>query len=305
MPIETQRRVDGATIHNLFWINDARGRYGLYVETNEYFSARAWDLSLRGIDVIRQPGPNGGGQYFLVLRENDNWEIFALVCADLVAVAQAHLTERRLIGHMERRLRKWQGLLQRDIARALPIELQMGLFSELTFLINILTPLIGVRPSVKKWQGPEGDKQDFGFDRLGIEIKSYITTKGPIVWISSIHQLWSEKERLHLAAYGLSISEKGETVHDLVMKLGSLIGDDILLRDELEAKLGLYGYIPPIHSENLSGFLQDSLHIYNVVDDFPRVAITAIAAEITAMKYSIDLGRCSRFEFPITDLKLK
>lgn len=303
MPPGTQRRVAGETIHDVFWVNGADGRYGLYISTSEYFSERAWLLSLRGIDVVRRRGATAlSGDYLLILRDSQNWEIFVLLCRDLISVAQRHMTARQLVGHMERRLRKWQQLLQKDIAGDLSLEVQMGLFAELLFLVEQLFPRIGPMRSLESWRGPEGDKQDFSFDNSAVEVKSHITTKGPTVWISSLHQLWSKKPKLWLLCYSLATSETGSTIEEVVTRLRDQIGDETEILDILDFKLKLFGYIAEVHHDRLVRFRKDAAHLYGVEEGFPRISPEAVAPAITSLKYAIDLGHCSQFECPLDDL---
>lgn len=295
MPPDTQRRVEGETIHNLFWINDFSGRFGLYVSTEDFFSDRLWSISLRGIDVVRTPAASGGGRYSLLLRQNENWEIFALLCRDLVGVAQTQISSRDLIGRMEVRLRKWQRLLARDLSSVLSVETQMGLFAELSFMKDVLGPRVGFASSVQGWCGPEKDKQDFSFDTNAIEIKSYITSKGPTVWISSPRQLWSEKPNRYLAAHAISISETGQTLDELSCSIRGQLSENLDALDSFDKKLIDYGFIKEIHAEQSSRFICDRVSIFRVIDGFPRVDPASLSGEITALTYSIDLARCNRF----------
>ncbi len=304
MPPETQRRVEGETIHDLFWIMDASGRVGLYVSTDEFFSERSWRLSLRGIDVIRAPSSSGGGRYTLLLRENENWEIFALLCQDLVGVAQQRLSSRHLIGRMEMRLRKWQRLLAHDVSSVLSVEMQMGLFAELCFMADVLASRVGLNSAVLGWRGPERDKQDFCFDMATIEVKSYVTSKGPTIRISSANQLWSEKPNLYLAAYAISISENGKTIDDLYVSLRDSLMDDVAVLESLDLKLAEYGYVRRIHADHLIQFANDRLNIYRVLDGFPRINPATVSGEIVSLNYSIDLSRCDRFSVPLEEVTL-
>lgn len=304
MPPDTQRRVEGETIHNLFWINNTSGRFGLYVSTEDFFSDRLWSISLRGIDVVRASAPTGGGRYTLLLRQNESWEIFALLCRDLVGVAQTQLSSRDLIRRMEVRLRKWQRLLAHDLSSILSVETQMGLFAELSFICDVLGARVGFVGAVQGWCGPDRGKQDFSFDSTAVEIKSYITSKGPTVLISSSHQLWSEKPNLYLAAYAISISETGQTLDELASSIRESLRDDVGALDSFDRKMIDYGYMREIHGEQLSRFMSDRVSIFRIIEGFPRVEPASLAGEITSLNYSIDLARCDRFTVAPEDFVL-
>lgn len=121
-------------------------------------------------------------------------------------------TSDKMISAVEIRLRRWQQLLKQDANQTFTIEKQMGLFSELLCLKEIVAAKVGIKQAVVSWVGPEFDKQDFLMDKAVIEVKSHRTSKDEIVHISSLQQLHSEKEPLLLMSYALTFSENGLSV---------------------------------------------------------------------------------------------
>lgn len=191
----SQRRVDTITSkHNLFWIIDDINNYGLYFKTTNKFSVEPSKLNLKGIRVLKRNTNDGVCEFCIVLNDQSDWQIFLLLCNDLIVVANKYFDEVKMINSVEMRLVKWQKLLKQNKNNEMTIERQMGLFSELMFLKDILIPNLGIKNSINSWVGAEFDKQDFLIDHSAIEVKSYKTSKGSIITISSALQLQSEKD---------------------------------------------------------------------------------------------------------------
>ncbi len=301
MPPNNQRRIEQMTERNLFWMTDIEGSYGFYIHASTPFGPDAAKLSLTGITIAKRTSENGS-DFFLVLSRNEDWPIFASLCRDLISMAVQCNTEEAMIVAVESRLLKWQRLLK-SVSRPLSIEAQMGLFAELLFLRDILAKRSGLSRAISQWKGPESDKQDFVSDSSVAEVKSYSSSKGPTVLISSLQQLHSEKTEFYLVAYGLSASSAGLTVGDLAEQIFKLLDADINARDLFETKLGQYGYIPDIPQSDLEKFVSDSARAYKVLGDFPRLSPAEVAPEITTVKYAIDLSRCSRFEVQVESIE--
>ena len=132
---------------------------------------------------------NNGVEQFIFLNHNKDWNIFLILCRDLIEVAKKCETDQKMIRATQLRLQRWQQLLKSEFRKEFPIEKQMGLFSELLCLRDLIIPKLGVASAIKSWVGPDYDKQDFLLDTLAIEVKSYKTSKGELINISSKEQL--------------------------------------------------------------------------------------------------------------------
>ncbi len=159
------------------------------------------NASLKGISVLKRNSPEGFGELFLILNDHDDWELFKILCDDLTAAAVQCGADEEIIDAAEIRLRRWHLLLKREIRRELTVEVQMGLFSELLCLRDLVAPMTGIKQAADSWVGPLSDKQDFLLENSAAEVKSYRTSRGPVVEISSVQQLNSEKESLFLITY--------------------------------------------------------------------------------------------------------
>ncbi len=277
-----------------------RGEYGFYIQTAKAFDDTKWTINLKGISVLKRNSEDERGELFLVLNNKDDWQIFKVLCDDLIAEALRCGSDEKMISAVETRLKRWQRLLKQELHRELTTEVQMGLFSELLCLRDVVAPKIGIEQAVHSWVGPDLDKQDFLMDKSAVEVKSYRTSKGAVASISSAQQLSSDKEFLFLIAYGLTPTENGLSIEDIAESVKDLLKtspNEIF--DLFESKLAQYGYIPELIKEPLLKFITDKSRAYAVTDEFPKIDSKDIHSQIISVKYSIDLSRCAEFE---TDL---
>lgn len=297
----SQRRVDAATSHNLFWIIDSKGNYGLKIQTDGAFSKETHMIKLKSIHLIKDETQVDQAAFFLILQNLHEWEIFYTLCEDLIKVVLNYPNSSKMIEAVEQRLKRWQQLLQYDKTSSFTIERQMGLFAELCCFVEVIIPKVGVRQALISWNGPEADKQDFLLDDSVLEVKSYRTSKGDAVSISSLKQLYSEKESIYLATFALTASENGQSIEELVNKIRFLIIEQGSSADlELfEAKLISYGYAPELIKEELNSFIVDKQRLFYVAEEFPKITPKDVSDAIILATYSIDLARCEKFEISL------
>ena len=298
MDRQSQRRADAETPHNLFWIIDPQGNFGLRIQTKDNIKFVEEKISLKGIQLIIDNTVANKTDFFLILQNKEDWEIFYTLCDDLIKVVRDNPNGKEMISAIELRLKRWQHLLKQNKHLSLSIEQQMGLFSELMCLKNIVIPKLGVEQSILAWNGPDFDKQDFLLDDAVLEVKSYRTSKGDTVSISSLKQLYSEKESIYLVAYALTASENGTSIEEIAADIRQLIiinGTNYDL-DLIESRLIAYGYAPETLNEELKSFIVDHQRVFKVTEEFPRITPQDVKAQITSVKYFVDLSKCSEFE---------
>jgi hypothetical protein len=238
----------------------------------------------------------GVSRLILTLDLKEDWEIFFTLCLDLTVASDNVGTIDGFIASIQQRLNRWQSLLKMSRGQEMSRIIQMGLFTELSFLLNYLIPELGVEQSIISWVGPDSDKQDFLLEGSVVEVKSYRTSKGQKISISSVGQLFSEKDPLYLASYALSTGESGATVSNLINSIESLIAPkDEGLFGLLGDKLTNYGYIPESPNSILLQFVIDSENFYLVSELFPKIIPTDIPKSIADIRYSIDLSECKDF----------
>lgn len=293
---------------NIYWVKETKGDYGICIEINNESAIKIGDIDLKDIDIVRSERDfQRILQWYLILRNREEWQIFKVLCDDLIEVSSSAKTEKSMISLMESRLKRWQNLLKKSRDLNFPIEKQMGLYSELYCLKNTIAKKVGLTKAIDCWVGPEADKQDFLLDNAAVEVKSYRTSKGEKVEITSKEQLQTEKNNLFLLTFALTKSDNGYSIEDILEEIRlTLINEGELGKiDLLEFKAAEYGYIPILHKEKLlSTFIVDNVNAYQVIDKFPRIISNNISPEITTVKYQIDLALCQEWKISIDDLNL-
>lgn len=301
MQKDTSRRVDIDTLFNFFWITDQKGHYGLLITFEFVLDNITIEDKIKGISVVKSIEGLLGKLYF-VLNNNNDWELFLSVCTDLISTANICENELSMVAALNKRIRRWQKFLSAEASISLPEILQMGMLTELNFLLNSLTPTIGYKKAIESWVGPDADKKDFSLDEIFVEIKSFISSKGPTIKISSLHQLEFEIKPLYLVTYALTKSEKGITIIDLIEQINELIPEnDPDTKKAFENQLNACGYFADITEAPFYSFNIDAVKTYFVSEQFPKILSGNIDDRIETVQYSIDLAKCSIF---IKDLPL-
>jgi len=306
MEESSQRRVDFETEHNLFWITDLEGKYGFCLQSKNTFDNINPPANLKGISILKRNSNHNYGELFLVLNKKEDWQIFYTLCQDLISITHKYEDDKAMIGAVEIRLKRWQQLLRHERNIVLSLEAQMGLFSELLTLKEILVPKVGVEQSIVSWVGADFDKQDFLLANAIIEVKSYRTSKSPIVTISSLQQLYSDKEPLYLLTYGLTQTDNGTSIDKLVQDIYEMLENKSAeVSDIFDNRLIEYGFIPELIESSLFKFIVDKRRAYYVSESFPKILPPTVASQILTVKYSIDLLQCYEFEIDINKIEIR
>ncbi len=297
MPESTQRRVKSDTPHSLFWITDLEGKFGFLLQSKELFDDVKLPANLNGIELLKRNSAYNVGELFLVLSDKEDWQIFYVLCEDLISITDNYDNDRAMISAVEVRLKRWQQLLKQDRNKAMNLNRQMGLFSELLCLRDIILPKYGIEQAIVSWVGADFDKQDFLLDNAIIEVKSYKTSKGQTAHISSIKQLISDKVPLFLLTYGLTQTENGESIADIVRNINDYLKNESNeIKSKFEGKLLEYGYIPEIIKTPFYKFIVDKNRVFLTSGEFPKIQPHYIKQGITEVKYAIDLLECADYE---------
>lgn len=302
MKKSTQRRVSEDINHDIYWIIDLEGRYGLYIKIKSIHNNDIDLLKLKGISILKRNEDNIT-ELFIGLNNNQDWEIFLTLCRDLILIAKKYNDNLTMFNATENRLKRWQQFLLKNKSIDFSFQKQMGLFSELTCLKDIIAKNIGFRSAIYSWVGADFDKQDFLLNNIIIEVKSYKTSKTPIVSISSASQLYSDKQPLYLISYGLTPTDSGTSIDELVSEIENEIENESFELFELfHNKLFEYGYMIDLDIKKYK-FIIDKNMIFHVNSNFPKITPLDIDSRISNIKYTIDLLQCQ--EFRIEDIKIK
>ena len=217
MKNNTRRRVNGDNRYDIFWIVDLDGRYTFGIELDFCIKTSKKSIKFIGLNTLRKDFKDAT-KFYIALNDNSNWQLFVLVCNDIISLLNTCNNNKSVLDNIETRLLRWKKFfISND--DDFGIERQMGLFGELSFLNNIAAKQVGFEEALSSWVGADFDKQDFLFNDCAVEIKTYKASKSPHVTISSAYQLYTTKEKLYLAVYSLSINSQGLSVEDIIKSI--------------------------------------------------------------------------------------
>lgn len=299
MHADAVRRIDSGTIHDFYWVKDPKSKYGLLIKFAALDDEQGLITRIQGLTIIRRAEDSRLELYMLV-NSNDDREMFLTLCNDLIKVSADCYDPDMLLKTINARLKRWQKFLSQGKDLSMTEPRQMGLITELNFLINVLTAKTSLAEAITSWVGPEFDRQDFSAGSIFIEIKSFISSKGPFIRVSSLHQLNFRIKPLYLMAYPISRNDSGNSIIDLIIQIRELFtATDQAASEEFENKLAQYGYLEGITEAPFYKWIIGSGTFYTVDEKFPKILAGEVADQITAVEYTIDLSRCRNFE---TDL---
>ncbi|MCR8657810.1 PD-(D/E)XK motif protein [Paenibacillus endoradicis] len=301
-----EKLVDSKLKYDFFWGVEKNGDYALYINIDKEENTPNQLLNLQDIEIkVFNYDISSYYQWVIILKKKEDWQIFKRLCEDLISVARETKNEKSMVIQVQNRINRWKSLLAQNKNIVFSVEKQMGLITELKFLHDIVATKLSIAKAIQSWVGADADKQDFLLDKSVVEVKSYRTSQGEKVTISSKEQLWTEKEHLYLVTYALTKSESGESVETIANRIKQQL--TVNREDELieifETKLWSYGYSSLIFKEEqLDSYIVDNTNYYNIIDGFPRITSMQVANEIISLNYKIDLTACKNYQISIEEL---
>jgi hypothetical protein len=292
IPSGARRRIEFETRHDYFWMVGYDERYVFYMKLDISGEPKI-DLKLKGVEIFVNTDTPNKLELYLVLENKDDWEIFYVLCKDLISNIDTYQLDEEKLGSLLDRLLKWKNLLASRRKFSISLNEQMGLFAELECILNVLSKYMGYEKAVHAWVGSDMDKQDFSLERTAIEVKAHKSTKGNIAHISSVEQLYSEKENLYLISYAITKHKDGQSIDDLYNLIAENL--EVEMQDVLSAKLFQIGWIPNFPDAEKEHFFVDAMQIYHVNDGFPRIKRETVDSRIDGLKYRINLSMCKEF----------
>lgn len=257
-------------------------------------------VPIRGLEVVVDTlsvEGGGSGRFYDVCCSADAFRgQFAAVAAEMAAALEDPQAEADRI--IAQTLLRWKAFW--DVpAGGLSVTEQTGLFGELYFLDQWLSPL--VPRHLEAWTGPRRDRHDFKSASVSVEVKASRTsaTTGASHRIASLEQL-ADPVTGSLFLFSVSITPDkigGYSLAGMIERIRARLGPaDELLFDEL---LGLAGY-SPIHHERYSDPLRViGERLYAVEGAFPRLTdasfVGGIPPGVVGVTYEIDLAAASAF----------
>ena len=296
----------GDTRWGLYWAVDWRRQCLLVLVHSEGLTSQHRWPKLRGLRIERQAAPQA--QEFLVFRLTDaeHRDIFYRFCTDLVAAAGAVRSEQEAVDICIMRTWRWHRLLKRGRDGRLTEEEQKGMIGELTVLMELVMPAIGVTQGIAAWVGPLGASRDFEIGTVGIESKA-CAPLAPKVRIASADQLGSDDAHalfLHVTEVAAAVvgSSNALTVTQVVEGAREFIeSQDTSALGDFEERLAATGYDDTDDYVDQLWLIGDAA-IFAVLEGFPRIVPPMVPSGVSDVRYQINLAACEPFRIEAADL---
>ena len=283
------KRVNFNIPFDIFWAKNSLEQYCYLIRLSNNITLKK--INFKEIQVLYQNGILN--ELLIILNDSNNWEIFKILCDDLAENSMLVKTEKELIEKTYERLNEWKNLLKSTYRDKLSFEEQMGLFTELKTLNNIIFPKINSDIAINFWRGADKDIQDFLCENSALEVKSTLSSKGSIITISSAFQLETTKNNLFLIFYSLSQTQNGESISDIINYIDKKIKNEEI-KIKFYKKLFNIGY--NLTETEYDKFRIDKINYYKITDNFPKISSKNLDLRIKEVKYKIDLTFCDSFK---------
>ncbi len=295
------RRVSATIIWELFWARDWENRVLLTLRHHADAAPTTSLPSLRHIEVGDWP-PGTDGRNTLVIRllDNSHKDIFLTLCNDIAEATATATTEAEAVSIVVMRTWRWHRLLRAGTDHRLTPEEQRGLAGELLVLQQFLLPRLSASASMAAWTGPTDAPKDFEIGRTAIESKARRGGATPSIAISSEHQLDTTgvgQLFLHVVNIDRAPDETDESF--TLPELAASIRDEVestdpAAADQFDVLLFAAGLLPEHNYDDYRWVASES-RLFEVTDEFPRLAARVVPRGVSSVRYSITLTACEPF----------
>lgn len=287
------RELDSEIPTRLVYGANANGRLSFGIITKQIPEIPAMSSAV----VVTRVKRDHDQSWLLLFTLDDQFcrDVFVRLCEQIYLAVRQECTEEAGLGRMLATIEEWRSLLKID-TRILSIEKIRGLFAELHFTFEVLTPRIGVAPALDAWQGPYGGDQDFVFPAARYELKSR-RTMSRAVEISSEYQLAGEDIVLVVVEVtdasvqfegAMTLGEKLQAVRSMEMLTGPALENFEQALEELR--------VDPQDARYDDRYLRcGTVDYYRVSGNFPRITGDQIHEDIGGVRYKIDLDSLEQY----------
>lgn len=272
--------------------------------TEEYPAARGFEFYPETIT----PGPRGRTRLCLVLADARYRDVLEVLVNDVSEKVANSPGQEEGVKTLIARLHIWQNFMRKHGVQGLRKEEQIGLFGELSFLVDHLINWRwrSAHESVNAWKGPIEGNQDFDFGGCCVEVKSTTVVPPVSVKIANLTQLDETLMDLLLLCHTSLILDRreGQSLPELVDRLRTVLqGQDVSALDAFNAKLIEAGYLD-LHREVYADtrYKHRETTFYRIGEDFPRITVNDIPVGIFECSYSVLLAACAPYKVEITDV---
>ena len=232
------------------------------------------------------------------LLDNNAESAYYLLIEDLIQSIMDCATENSCLLTIKNRFLIWKKMLGRANPGEMSEEKVKGLFGELYFLYNYMTPKYGIKDSVSAWGGPNDNSKDFTILNDWYEVKT-IGTSVNEVKISSLTQLDSDIPGkltiIRVESMSEVYTDGMSSLEELVTKILNST-DDLSVKELFVSKLDKLKY-SPVDSSIKMKYKVHNLDLYTVNDEFPRICLNDVKyQEICKVTYSIYIKAIEKFK---------
>lgn len=283
------RLIKSMTYGNWSWIKESDATVGIALELQKEYDTSSL-VSSKYFSIKNRDVPGFGHVLTVICQDKEFYDIFEVLCADLVDVSSDAGGQLEAISLLKLRLQTWTQLFKSY--KGMGRREAYGLAAELSFLID----WSNMGQSINDWTGPNGSSQDFISKTINkaVEIKA-TSSDLTAVRISSLEQLDFDGD-LYLCVYPINACEPSslnvKTISSLVKNVKANLNEVDLAC--FEKKLLLVGYAAAGDLDDYTFEIGKPIH-YEVSNGFPRLIKANIAIEISNCHYDINLNRCNNF----------
>jgi putative PD-(D/E)XK family protein DUF4420 len=262
---------------------------------------------MAGLEVAAEVrAEDGKGILSVRLENDDDADIFARFCDDIVMTISAAGNEVTAVQAFIGRTWKWHALLKGARKKTLSREAQLGLIGELRTMSHGIAPVKGLGTALEAWRGPEGNPKDFELAGLCIECKARGASSRAKVRITSEHQLADVPgHQVVLIVHTFASANKDDTgaldLHGAVAALRSaVLSKRPDLRHTLVEKLEKAGYEDEHEYEVFA--LHRATDAFRVGEGFPRIVPGDYPEGPVEISYDLPLAKITPFEIDADEM---
>ncbi|WP_201258654.1 PD-(D/E)XK motif protein [Salinivibrio kushneri] len=277
----------------LYWGKDSSGHcifiYEMSEDGTEFFQKNL--VSIHGINIdYRMLSTTGNQGLILVLEKHVDQDLFYSLCETLVQELSEISDPLVGLSVALSQIKRWKAFMAGKKGWVLSAEEVRGLFSELKFLVQMLSEMNNELDALEAWQGPETSHQDFIFSDTAVEVKSLSGRERNTVKISSEDQLESLSSSLFLKVFRLidmPESNASTSLNELVKAVEKSLTDAEAI-EMFGTKLAKAGYVKMLAYDKPK-FIVTEEQTYHVDREFPKIVRTELHTGLTRVGYEIKL----------------
>lgn len=257
-------------------------------------SATKWPES-EGFTV--EPAAMGDGFVWVALtrRKSASLDLFSAMSHDVaseLALCPAD-GDSKAFATLLGRVRAWQEFMRKG-GQPLGPEAEIGLFGEISVLLELLSEGVDCSAACEAWKGPVRGLRDFELGTGGIEVKSTISATGFPARVGALSQLDdSDRQPLFLVAMRFRQTQAGRTLPDAVQLARDAVTHEAEAKRILEDRLIASGYRDAHSHHYVRRFERVESRSLKIGPGFPRLTPNSVPFGIVGASYEIDIDRAT------------